>query len=152
MIRRVLIALALICVAACATASSTTTVTGFWNAEGAPRPGEEHHDPDYFSADLVEQDGRVSARGVINLCPACRGYNEYAINWEGRRDGDRLVLRGIYPDRPFETPVTFTGQISADGERVEGELTDDAGRFRQAWVMLRERNGAAGEEAGSESR
>lgn len=135
--------------------ASAQDMTGAWRARGELGEGQQHYHPDqrdYFSADLREQDGRISGAGVIDLCPTCRGYNEYAINWVGRRDGDRIALHGTYPVRWFETPVIFTGRISADGARVEGELTNKRNEFRQGWVMLRERNGAAAEEAPGESR
>ena len=140
--RHILFALtAFIATAAFATVAAAQTLTGVWAARGEVGQGQEHYRPesrDYFNTDLAEQDGRLSGGGVINLCPTCRGYNEYPARWEGRRKGSRLVMRGVYPDRTFETPVTFTGRISENGERVVGELTNDDGYFRQAWVMERQ--------------
>ena len=148
--RRSLLALAvLIAAAACATTSAAQTLTGVWAARGELGQGQQHYEPesrDYFTADLTEQDDRLSGDGVINLCPTCRGFDEYAIHWEGRRKGGRFVMRGVYPERTFETPVVFTGRISADGARVDGELTDDDGRVR-SWVMIRQPNTSTEEEA-----
>lgn len=130
-------------------------VTGAWDGLGALDEDGQNFDPewsDYFIANLTEQDGRISGNGVINLCPRCRGIEEYAVSWVGERTGDRLVLHGIHLERWSETPVVFMGRISADGARVEGELTNKRNEFRQNWVMLRERNGAVTEEAPAESR
>jgi len=130
-------------------------ISGAWDGRGALEGDSQDFDSewgDYFIANLAEQGGRVRGSGVINLCPRCRGIEEYPVNWVGERVDDRLMLHGIYLDRWSETPVVFTGRISADGARVEGELTNKRNEFRQNWIMLRARNGAVTEEAAAESR
>jgi len=93
--------------------------------------------PDYLAVELVEQDGRVFGEGIINRCAACASFDDFAVRWEGTREGDRLSLRGVYTERTFEVPLILTGRISENGEIIEGDLTNERRQFREKWRIER---------------
>ncbi|WP_325058981.1 hypothetical protein [Vitreimonas sp.] len=118
-----------------AAAKDNHDIAGAWRGEEV---GGATSIADYLLADLDVHEGRVVGGGHINLCAGCRGFDQYAIDWEGRVWGDRIELRGTYPDRDFEPDVQFAGRIEANGERIVGVLSN--GRVTEDFVLVRARD------------
>ncbi len=131
--RAALIALVLMTAPAAAAAQEGYDIGGAWRGE---QVGRFFSIPNYLDVTLEALDGQVSGSGHINLCAGCRGFAHHAVAWEGRLDGDRIDLRGVYPDRSFESEVRFAGQVVDDGQRIVGVVSK--GRRDWNFVLVRE--------------
>lgn len=140
MIRTIIGVFALIGLAACATpAAAPRDLTGVWIAEEQGSEGRMSRG--YFRAELTQDaEGRLSGRGVVDSCPRCAGFMEYALIWEGAIEGDVLVLTGA-PVEPIgrQTPVRFEGRAVGDG--FEGLIAGVDYNKRMHVLMLREAPG-----------
>lgn len=118
---------------ASATGAAAQNIAGVWRGEQSD-PQIDH--PDYLLVQFAESDGRVSGSGHINLCAACRGFDQHEVRWDGRLKAGSLELSGTYPTRPFEPSLRFTGQVSDDGARIDGVI--HSGYRQEAFVLVRE--------------
>jgi len=96
-----------------------------WNAN-------DTYPPTPFTAELVDDQGLVSGTTLEpDLTGPVRNL-EVRASIEGRRAGAELRFTK-YPDSPRQDPIHYTGEISADGNSIDGHWVipgDWSGTFR----------------------
>lgn len=96
-----------------------------WNANDA-------YPPTPFTAEIVDDHGLVSGATLEpDLTGPVRNL-EIRASIEGRRAGAELRFTK-YPDSPRQDPIHYTGEISGDGNSIDGHWVipgDWSGTFR----------------------
>lgn len=118
--RALIAALALVGAYASGAEATPDDDSGSWGAEATESQADF---PNYFGAQLAQDsDGGISGLGVVNLCAACRGFDEYAVFWRGEILDGELVMTGEAQGHYGRwRDVTFRGQSVEAGFR--GVLT-----------------------------
>lgn len=131
MIRGLLLALSLLAFSGDVCADEFADISGAWSGETSP----DLEFPPYFTATFTQDGDALTGVGVSNRCPACRGFDEYNVRWEGRIEGRELSMMARHTDRPWEPNQHYDGVLSADGRTITGTFRN--GQRAEPFVMTR---------------